>query len=259
MTESGSIIVKYENKRPIDLLDFTASLAAFGDEFKNFAGIATLFDTEPRLFIREMRPGSVVAELFYWAQQVPILAEWQEHREIAAAFMVNWQETLQLILNLGDGAKNLPKGTVKNARTMVEPVAKDGGSQMNFIATEGGTVNVNFNLTSTQAGAIAYNAQHLLGAQPVEDMRFENEPMVLWQMRDGPPARAGDMGRIDRFSDKPKKLTFATDATKNALLNREEHPFSLIYFVSGVARTAGGKLASYHIYTVDGAVPKDED
>lgn len=119
-------------------------------------------------------------------------------------------------------------------------------------------MNVTFNIDSPRAAAIAYNATALLGGAIPEERHFESEPMVLWQMRNAPPGRAGDMGRIDMFSDRPKKLIFASDDAKRAILD-SEHPFAMIYFVTGNAKTAGGKIVAYHIVSVDGVAPLEED
>lgn len=254
-----SMIVEFKNQRPIELIDFAASLSALGEEFKHFAADKSALDSDARLYVREMRPGSVIAELIYWSQQAPVIAEMAEHRELIAGFMASWQETLQAILNLSPQAKELPKSTVKNARNFSEVVAKDHGSQANFIANEGGVINNVFVISSGDAATIGYNAQHLLSGQLPEETRFSNEPMLLWRMQDGPPAKTGDWGKIDRFSDKPRKLTFGSDEVKRAILDRPEHPFSLIFFVSGVVKTANGKVVAYHVLSLDGEAPREDD
>lgn len=259
MTTEPTIIIEYKNQRPIELLDFTASLSALGEEFKNFSANSSILDSDARLYVREMRPGSVVAELVYWAQQAPVLSEMSEHREIIAGFMCNWQETLKAILDLSPKARELPKSAVKNARAFIEPVAKDHGSQVNFIANDGGTINNVFVLRSGDAATIGYNAQHLLAGQLPEEARFTSEPMLLWRMQDGPPTKTGDWGKIDRFSDKPRKLTFGSEVVKRAILERPDNPFSLVFFVSGIVKTANGKVVAYHVLSLDGEAAREDD
>jgi hypothetical protein len=72
MTESEPIITfKLENSKPVDLLDLTGSLAAFGEAYRDYVAGAG-YDVEPgnvRLFIREIRTGSIIADLASMADQ----------------------------------------------------------------------------------------------------------------------------------------------------------------------------------------------
>ena len=249
-----SIVVEYKNERPIELLDLTASLAAFGEQFKNFIAENGASTSAPRLYVHQIRPGSIIAELIPWLEQIDFVLQ---HREHIAGFMAIWQETLQSVLNLGTLARNLPKPTLRDVRNFVQPIAKDGGSQLNVIAQDNSSpvVNINvINIRSDEAAEIVRNAGYLLAKSvPTEDA-FSLEPLTLYQMRD---ARAGDMGFIDRFTDKPVKLTFASEETKNAILHHSDNPWDTIFFVSGTVKTAGGQVAAYHIRSLDDVAPKD--
>ncbi len=247
-----TIVIEYKNERPMALLDLTASLAAFGQQFERTAP-QEAGSVKPELYVRELRSGSTIAEL------IPILEGFDailQHREIVAAFMANWQETLQSILQLTPKAKEVEKPALRAAKMFVQPIAQDQAAQMNIFVQDGGKVEQNFYLSSDDSQRIVANANHLLGALPTEE-RFSNEPMVLFQVRDGPPSRAGDRGYIDRFSPSPKKLTFGSEEAKSAILTQRENPFDLIFFVSGIAKTAGGTVAAYHITSLDSAEPRD--
>lgn len=249
-----SIIVEYKNERPIELLDLTSSLAAFGEEFKDFAAERGFSGQPPRLFVHNMREGSIIAELIPWMEQIDFMLK---HRDEIAGFMANWQEILQAVLNLTDKAKSIDRPTLRNARSFVAPIAKDGGAQLNVIAQDNSapTVNINvINIRSDEAETIARNAGYLLARGVPTEEPFTGEPMTLFQMRD---ARAGDMGYIDRFSEKPVKLTFASEETKNAILHHSDNPWDTIFFVSGVVKTSGGAVAAYHVRSLDDVAPKD--
>lgn len=252
----ASLIIEIKNLRPIELGDFASSLHALGNEFSSFATNQSGADGDAKLYIKEIRPGSTIVELVRWAAQSAIEGI-KLDENVIGPFMANWQETLKAILNLSDDAKKLPKSSVKNARAFVEPIAKDNGSQVNIIANDGANVTV-FNVSSGSAAQIAYNANHLLAEQMPEETRFQDEPMVLWQVRDGPPAKTGDMGRIDRFSEKARKITFGSDSVKGSIMERDENPFGYIFFVSGVVKTAGGRIVAYHILALESSIPKED-
>lgn len=248
-----SIIVEYKNERPVDLLDLTASLAAFGEEFKNFA--AERGDgSAPRLVIHEMRVGSIIAELIPWLERLDFLFQ---YREYVGSFMTNWQDLLQRVLNLSDNARAIPKPTLRNIRNFVSATAKDNASQLNIVAQDNATRNIVINniiLQSPQAATIARNASYLLARDVPAEEAFAGEPLTLFQMRD---AKVGDMGYIDRFSEKPVKLTFASEQTKNSILHHSENPWHTIFFVSGVVKTSAGQVAAFHIRSLDAVAPKD--
>jgi hypothetical protein len=80
-----SPIVRFElqNKSPVDLLDLTAALAAFGESYQDFVFDAG-FDGEPgnvRFFIKEIRSGSIIADLISKSDQVSLV---MQHRCFAA-------------------------------------------------------------------------------------------------------------------------------------------------------------------------------
>lgn len=248
-----SLIIEFKNKRPIELTRFTASLSAVADQFKRFVSDHGGVDTETRLFVHEIRPGSIVAELIELGE---VASDLWENRDYIAPFLPVLQDTVYAILNLTPGARDLDRPTIKNVANIVAPVTIDHGSQMNFIDNRGGVLTQNFFVTPPDAATIAYNAQHLLNSQLPQEERFTNEPMVLFQLRDAPPGRSGDAGIIDRFSANAKKLTFLSDVVKRQMLHENGHPFENIYWVSGLVKTAGGNIVAYQIHDLVDVTPR---
>jgi hypothetical protein len=91
--------VRFElrNSKPVDLLDLTGALEAFGDAYKGYiisAGFEHLPDNV-RLFVREIRSGSIIADLISLADQVSFVVD---HRETIAGFAANINDILQWFL-----------------------------------------------------------------------------------------------------------------------------------------------------------------
>ena len=59
----ASITVRIENTKPVELVDFTRSLLALADQFKRDVENDARQDVEVRLYVTELRTGSLVAEL----------------------------------------------------------------------------------------------------------------------------------------------------------------------------------------------------
>lgn len=256
MKRTDSIIVEYRHQKPLDLLDYAGSLTALGEQFKRFVADERGVDSETRLFVHEVRPGSAVAELFALGKSAADLYDaYDKLKDFAGAFYT----ILQTILLLPPEAKELDRAAVKNAANFVAPLSVDGeGATINLIDNRGGTIVNHYTVRPMEAAAIRHNANHLLNSQFPDEIRFENEPMELFQMRNAPPGKSGDFGIIDRFSPKERKLTFAGDAVKNAILHHDGNPFEQVFWVDGLVKTVGGKPVGYFITRLVDTQPKGE-
>lgn len=253
MMDNPKIVLTYENTSPLDLLDLTGSLAAFGETFRRYAVGAGMADrvSEAKLQVASIRRGSIVAELVPFMEQL----DWViENRDVAAGFLGNWGEFLEALRNGKIKREEADLTKVRAANSFMEPVAKDSGSQVNMAVSEGAVVHNTFIFNQVEASAIQRNADRLLGPEIPAEMMFTEEPMILHQVRD---AKSGDMGIIDRFGPRPAKLFWAGEEVKRDVLEAPENPFGQIFFVTGKVKTAGGLPASYTIYKLDGTAPRE--
>lgn len=250
-----SLIFEIKNSRPVDLIQLTTALAALGDQFKRFIAEEGDIDADARLYVHEIRAGSIIAELIAFGKAIGDLYEVSDK---LAGFVPLLSDMTQAVLNLRPAAKGLDRATVKNIRNIYAPIAVDPGAQLNVIDNSNGTINFNFNVTPPDAATIVYNADHLLNSQLPDEQRFTNEPMTLFQMRNAPPGRTGDYGTIDRFSPKARKLTFMSEEVKDTILHHEGNPFEQVFWVDGVVKTAGGNVVGYQIHALRDVSPKSD-
>ena len=238
------VVIKYDNRKPLDLLDVTSALAAIGEEFRRYAAKEMPKGTNARLHVGRLRSGSIIAEL------IPILqaAVWiREVHDWAPPFVAQFGDLMNAIRQFPPTARLIEKSSVKAAKTIVAPVAKDPGANLTIHAEAGSVVTTNiYNFGTNAAKDIRKHAEIIIGGLADEHF-FSGAPMVLYQMRDGPPGTAGDYGFIDRFSQSPVRIRWASEDVKNAVLDRAENIFDLIYFVTGTAQTAGGDVVVYNI------------
>lgn len=244
------LTVTVENVQPLDVLDLTASLAAIADEYRRYTG-----DESARLCVERITEGSVVAQLaplFTIATPLVPIA-----MDTVAPFLGHWSGLLTGLANYGRSAladadiRRADKASLRNARSFVQPAIN--GNTVN-VQGDGPVTQWNITINAEKAGDIARNAAHLLAGPLPDEDRFENEPMTLYQVRD---AKAGDMGYIDRFDKRPRRLAFANEEVKDAVLHAEASPFDVFFFVSGIVKTAGGEVASYLINKINGVTSKD--
>lgn len=253
MSETApSFRIKIENNFPLDVLDFTGSLTAVADEYRRYSG-----EEGSRLVVERISEGSVIAQLGAVAKGVlvagsPLLPI---ALETIAPFVGHFGALLEGLASYGrDAAKDADvrradKASLRNASAFVEPAIHG-----NAINVQGdlniGTLNLD--ISPERAGDIKRAVRHLLAPMP-DESRFENEPLQIYQLRD---AKAGDMGFIDRFDKRARRLTFANEEAKQMIVHAES-PFDVFFFVSGLVKTAGGEVASYLIDRIDGITPKE--
>lgn len=249
-------IIEYKNKKPIDLLDLTLSLKAVGQAYRRFADQTLPEGARARLAVGSIESGSVIAAL------VPLLetADWLTgHRDIVGPFVAQFGDIMEMIRSFPPKARSIPREEVRAAKDVTKPLAGDKGAEINIYAADGANVVTNiYNFGTNGMRDIRRHADIILGGLPGE-FPFENEPMVLHQLRDGPAGPTGDYGFLDRFSSYPVRLRWLSSEAKDAVLGRRENVFDFIYFVSGVARTAGGNVATYDIRRVEDVALKPPD
>lgn len=255
----SSLTFHIANSRPVELIDLTSALAAFGDAYQDFV-VNSGFDTDRRnirLYVKEIRAGSIIAELFSIAQQISII---DKHDEIAAAFLSNLNEIIQFFLGLNKptSIRQSSEPTKKEAQQIVnilEPIAKDGSSQL-FLNVQG---DMHIHLPSYSYGSLEANAvqngvRRYLGP-PLPSSHIRHDQLLkLFQVRDGTKGTVGDKGIIEEISTSPVKLIFASEEVKRIVLE-QSYPFQHLFLVDAEVKTSEGKAALYRIISVKDIIP----
>lgn len=239
----GSVLeIRINNFVPIELTDLTMSLLGIGNQYTSFieAEANADFEVATELYVKEVRSGSIVIELITNTMPlVPLLwtggsmLEWVEYSKST----IEW-----LTSSRSDPPRAINKQTLKQWNNILEPVAKDGSSQMNISAKEG-------NVTVNQ---IIINSSDAVKAQ--EKIRYElekfDEPddnthimkvMTWYQTKFDLNSNTGDRAIIEQISKKPLKVVFENQAVKTAILEGNEEfdkPWhELAYLVDVVVQT----------------------
>ena len=137
---SNKLQITINNTKPVVLTDLTMALLGVGQQFERFIENETneQHAASSELFIKDVRSGSIIVELV--TQVMPVvpllwqggtLLEWVNHTKS----VIEW-----LNGKLASPPKDLTKQDLKQWSNILEPVAKDHGSQMNFTVSNGGQV-----------------------------------------------------------------------------------------------------------------------
>lgn len=246
--ERSALRVTLNNTRPVDITDLGRMLEAIGREYEEF--VVGRYEPPPvnaRLFIAKVETGSIIFELQSLLDQASFV---YHHLDVFAGFVANIQDIVDLLLQLDKPAKpeTVTSSSVQNIATMVEPVAKDSGSNISISVNIAGdstapVIVQPIVISSERANAIQNGARRYLGASLPASGRFRNELLELQQVRGDAKAKDGDRGTIEKFSHKPVKLLFMTPEVKATIVDKPDNPFKMVYLVDGEVSTVKGQPA----------------
>lgn len=154
---SDKLQITINNTKPVVLTDLTMALLGVGQQFERFIENETTdqHQTGSELFIKEVRSGSIIVELV--AQAIPVVPLlWQ------GGSVIEWFGYAKSVIEWLNGKlekppKDVTKQDLKQWNNILEPIAKDHGSQMNINVSSGGKVINQFFISSEQANS-AQNA-----------------------------------------------------------------------------------------------------
>lgn len=240
------LTVRYENRNPVDLLDLGNSLTAMGERFRDLDGVQ-----DGRLYVRQMRPGSIVAELMPLLEQASAIGKYSQ---VLAAFMANLNDLFQGFLIYNPRLlRRTPRPDARQVQRILAPTVGDSGSQISININVGRDLHISptIQIDSDEANEIVRGARRFLRDGPIPEANsFEGEDLYVTQARDERHSRSVDRGVIETIWDRPVRLTYESDRVRREILGRPENPFLLRFVVDGEAQFVGGKPVAYRIYRV---------
>ncbi len=263
LTFSGAqvLTLTIQNTEPVDVVDFTGSMLALAHQFQDYANQA--FDDSDsanlRLFIREMRSGSVIADLIPIAQQ----ADWiLDHKDLLGAFVGNLSEMAEYFLKGSSSAKKQPnepsRSEARQLSQIIEPIAKDVGAQLSIQAKDNASVtfHAHFHLNSRDANAIQNQVKRFLGPDlPALEVR-RDQLLTLEQVKNVASSKTGDRAIIEAIWPRAVKLQFLSEEAKHKVLTLEQNPLQKVFVVDVEVHSVGGKPALYRVIEVKETIEK---
>lgn len=249
---SSKLEITIRNEKPVVLVDLTLALLAVGQQFESFIENETAEypSAGSELFIKEVRSGSIVVELI--AQAIPVvpllwqggsLVEWVGH----AKSTIEW-----LNGKLDKPPKDVSKQDLRQWNNILEPVAKDHGSQLNFTVSNGGQVVNQFFINSEQANAAQNSIRRELGRLEEPDDHTQRKRVMVWyQTKFDESSQTGNKAVIESITKAPVKVIFENNAVKKAMLSGDQRfpkPWhELAYIVDVRVQTVQGIPKVYTI------------
>lgn len=244
--------ITIRNEKPVVLTDLTLSLLAVNQQFQRFLESKTNHDyqTSTELYIKEVRSGSIVVELVALAMPIiPLvwtggpLNEWMNQ----AKAILDW-----LLAKTANKPKDLAKADYNQWNSILEPVAKDSASQLNFSVSDNGRVINQFFINSSQANEAQNRIKRELAKiDEPEDHVHKKKVMTWYQTKFDAESHTGDKAVIESITKKPLKVIFDNNAVKEAMLKgdpRFARPWhELAYVVDVELQTINGVPKVYTV------------
>src|SRR5262245_56411091 len=257
--ERAKLTVRLDTQRYVELPDLGRSFRALGKQYQEFV-VAQGYDHLPgnaQLFITHLETGSVIATLQTMLDQASFVLE---HLDVMGGFITNLNDLINYFLQQDKAPPTqvITRADAERVSDILEPVAKDSGSQLNIVVTgnTGQVVVSPIIINSEKANAVQNGVRRFLGPSIPLQGQFEHEVMYLQQMRGDAKSKAGDRGVIEKFSIKPVKLHFMTPEVKASVLDQHQNPFKMAYVIDGQVSTVKGEPALYKISTVHEAIER---
>lgn len=258
MADPVKLTVEFKNVHPIELTDLTQSLLAFADEYKRYLAR----DEEPtvaddvRLYVKEIRPGSIVADLVAMA---PYALPFVENANHIFKFLGYLKTAYDYLLGESDEKPQLERNNYLNLTNILEPVAKDNGSYLNVGAIHVTTGPITVNINSMKANAIQNAANRELAALKAPTTGMHEKVLLYWfQARNDPKSKTGDKAIIESLHKGPVKALFVNESIKAKILSASENPFTMAYVVDVAVETIKEKPALYRILEMYDVLERNE-
>lgn len=252
--------IEINNERPVELLDLAKSMFSMSDEYKRFL-MTNQQSADPdhvKLYIKQIYSGSIITELVSLAPS--ILPAMIDHAGIVLEYTKYIKFLYELFIEDKDHSKQVDKTTLENLNNILEPVAKDSGSQMNIGAINmSGESVINLYINSRNANAAQNSIKRRLNAIKEPITGIHNDVVMYWaQARNDPNgSKAGDRARIESIYGGEVKVKFINDHIKLKMLYEEPHPFSKAFVVDVAVETINDKPVLYKILELHDVLEKE--
>lgn len=238
------LTVNIRNKQPVELVDFAQSMISLGAEYSDFIADSQnhLVSDEIKLFIKEIRPGSIITELVALA---PTLMPFAEHANTVIDFTSHLRSCIDYLKGDGSKPEKLDKNTLTRVSKFVEPVAKDSGAILQLDASNNsGTITVNIN--SMEANAIQNKVTKEIDKinEPVVGL---HKKVVLYWTQTRADNKKGYKAIIESISLKEVKVIFDNDEIQYEMIHGEEQLYEKAYIVDVYVETVKDRPAAYRI------------
>ncbi len=246
MNKENSLIFKIDYIKNVELDDLVLSLNGLSNQYTKFLeqDNNNALNQELKLYIREIKKGSIITDLFVATASTGAI-QFLENIVTIVEFVKYLKYAYDYFLGKSEKKRDYSKAELRNLRNIVEPVAKDGGSQLIIQNCD----NMIINLTSEQANAIQNRIKREEEKQIIKD--FRSVSFTLFKARVPQDLTTGFSGIIQEIlPDKAITTVFQDVKTRDKIININENPLQKIFIVDVIVIFENETPVKYQITNV---------
>lgn len=249
----GTVVIDLKNTRPVDLLDLSRTFDAFAREYKRSLQSYddAYLESEVSLHVTGIRSGSIIAEL---AALAPYALPIVENANTVIDFCANLKSAFDWLRGEGNRPKEVEPDQLENYASIVRPVVKDAGSQLNIVggisAKSVTIINgpVTISLDHTAASFVHEGAKREIALLEKRTAGIHEKVVLCWyQARNDPRSKNGDRGIIESIQRKSVRVVFMNASVKAKMLSGVRNPFKQAYLVDVAVETVQDRPVLYRI------------
>ena len=278
--EGAHIRLRLSTESPISLTDFVSNFVGIGNQFEKFvAREYPNHKADSEIFVKEVRDGSIEADLVAWVLGGGALAtamvaiDGIDKVQILARFVGDLGKRLGKYFRPGGRDETASKGDLSDFLKTIQAVAHDddGSARLEAAVFEDGKreVRAAFRFT-TEEGRAAEKEIEAHRRELETSTAADHERVLMRFVRPSiEPTKShkktGERVVIEAIQAKPLAVVYASDLARerirDAMTQPENNIFRLIFDVDVNVEMIGGRAVAYRIVAVHDVtdIPDDED
>ena len=269
------IEMRVEVDQPLELGDFVGAFTALGAEFERYMKERESgSDQHAKLYVREIRQGSIIADLIPWLALLPQVTGAMEQVLAAEDFVKRYGSRLLAYRRVGGRVEDVTKSELDDFSRQVAAIANHPKSRLTLAAIniENGEhkVRAAFEFDTGEARVIQEQVEiHKYEIEHQGGKVHERELMIFTRSDVRTTAlgkRSGEQVRIENISHRAVPIIYASDlaeeAIKYEITEAEDNVYKKGFVVDVAVETRKGRVAAYrimHLHQVIDLPDDDED
>jgi len=254
----AKLTIHIENKKPIELIDFTESFEALASQYYKFLSESSNFrlNKETKLYVKEIKTGSIITEL---SDLVPLVLPFIENSNSVIEFTKFLKQGFDYFLGkTEEKPKEFDLKDCNNFNNIIKPVAKDSGSNVVFTGDFNfGGVTVNINLNSLEANAIQNGINKEKQELKEPEKKTHKKVLFYWDSaKYDEKSKSMDRGFVDSLYSNSLRVIFENQDIKSKMLDTESNPFHSCFLVDLEILTVQKTPNIYKINCLHESFPK---
>ncbi|MBO6624765.1 hypothetical protein [Rhodophyticola porphyridii] len=260
---STVLTLKIDNSQPIRLADFVHAFTSLAEEYRQTVSDSNDFvASEAEIYVKEVRTGSIVADLIpVVASVVPLVAAEVDRVILAVEVVERWRQRLTSLVQgvIPDGAS---RSDLRRWANAVEAIARDpdASSTLEAATFEDGKreVRASFTFKSSEARQIENVIEGEFQRLDTKKQADHERVLMVFTRSDVGDApvgkRSGERVLISEVSDKPLAISYGSELAeqriKHEIRESDDNIFKKGFNVDVKVQLVGGRPAVYSIVNV---------